>query len=67
MVEVNAEDGRTFAAFVYVMNEENDEPISMPSKYYFDGILEGYVENGMDTDYLYKALDDAGGMENIHD
>ena len=67
MVEVNAEDGKMFAAFVYVMNEENDEPISMPSKYYFDGILEGYVENDMDTGYLYKALDDAGGMENLHD
>lgn len=67
LVSVSAEDGKEFAAFVYIMNKDNNEPISMPSKYYFNGILEGYVENNMNVDYLYDALDDAGGIENLHD
>lgn len=38
----------------YVMNSGE---ISPPSKQYFDCILQGYRENGLDTDYLVKALE----------
>ena len=38
-------------------NYMNRGEISPPSKRYFNCILEGYRENGLNTDYLIKALE----------
>lgn len=50
-VEIN---GETQKCMAYVMNRGE---ISPPSKRYFNCILEGYRENGLNTDYLIKALE----------
>ncbi len=50
-VEINGEKQKCMA---YVMNSGE---ISPPSKQYFECILQGYRENGLDTDYLVKALE----------
>ena len=50
-VEIN---GETQKCMAYVMNSGE---ISPPSKQYFECILQGYRENGLDTDYLVKALE----------
>lgn len=50
-VEIN---GETQKCMAYVMNRGE---ISPPSKQYFECILQGYMENGLDTNYLIKALE----------
>lgn len=59
LVDVHTDDGRVIAAFAYVMNEESKDEVQPPSDYYFDGILEGYVDNGMNVEYLYDALSES--------
>ena len=41
----------------------NSNRIMPPSKIYFDTILEGYRDFGLDTDLLYDALDDSWTRE----
>ena len=55
IVNVILENGRVEEAIVYVM-AENRKGISLPSKQYFDCILKGYRENGINTTCLYDAL-----------
>ncbi len=50
-VEIN---GETQKCMAYVMNRGE---ISPPSKQYFECILQGYMENDLDTNYLIKALE----------
>lgn len=50
-VEIN---GETQKCMAYVMNRGEILP---PSKQYFECILQGYMENGLDTNYLIKALE----------
>ena len=50
-VEIN---GETQKCMAYVMNIGE---ISPPSKQYFECILQGYMENGLDTNYLVKVLE----------
>lgn len=50
-VEINGEKQKCMA---YVMNKGEILP---PSKQYFECILQGYMENGLDTNYLVKALE----------
>jgi len=45
----------------YTMNRDN---ISKPSKHYFDTILEGYHDFGLDTSFLYDAAGWAEFEEN---
>lgn len=54
-VNVILDNGEVEKAIVYVMTE-NRKGISMPSKDYFNCILKGYKENGIDTKYLYDTL-----------
>ena len=54
-VEVITEDGDTTEAIVYVM-ANNRKGICPPSRDYFETILTGYRENGINTDTLYEAL-----------
>ncbi len=49
-------DGEIREAMVYVMNGGQ---ISVPSETYYNGIKKGYIDNGLDTDYLEKALEQA--------
>lgn len=53
-VTVDMDDGRTLDAFAYVM-QPSFNTIEEPNNTYFNCIEEGYIENGMDLDYLYEA------------
>ena len=46
--------GRTYDAMAYVMNGMEIAP---PSRAYYEGILAGYLANGMDTSYLDAAVE----------
>ncbi len=41
-------------AFAYIMSGGYD--VGIPSEYYFNTILEGYTDNGIDTKPLFSAL-----------
>lgn len=55
-VNVILEDGRTEKAIVYVM-ADNRKGICPPASSYFNCIVKGYMDNGINTDYLFDALD----------
>ena len=55
IVDVILDNGEIEEAIVYIMTEDR-KGISMPSKEYYNCILNGYKENGIDTKYLYDAL-----------
>lgn len=54
-VNVILDNGKIEKAIVYVM-ADNRKGICPPAQSYFDGICEGYIENGIDVEYLYEAL-----------
>lgn len=56
--EVTVRDalGNEFSAMVYVMTEERSQVVCFPHTAYHDGILEGYIQNDMDTEPLKDAL-----------
>lgn len=56
IVNVILEDGRTEKAIVYVM-ADNRKGIYPPASSYFNCIVKGYMDNGINTDYLFDALD----------
>ncbi len=55
-VNVILDNGKIEKAIVYVM-ADNRKGICPPSQSYFDCIYEGYIENGIDVEYLYDALE----------
>ena len=55
IVNVILDNGKVEKAVVYVM-ADNRKGICPPTQTYFDGICEGYIENGIDVKYLYEAL-----------
>ena len=55
IVEVILDSGEIEKAIVYVM-AENRKGICPPYQNYFDSIENGYIENGIDVEYLYEAL-----------
>lgn len=55
-VNVILDNGKIERAVVYVM-ADNRKGICHPSKTYFEGIKIGYIENGIDVEYLYDALE----------
>lgn len=55
-VEVWFEDGTSDVAIVYVM-ADNRKGICPPSRSYFDCVIKGAIENDIDIEYLYDALD----------
>ena len=55
-VNVTLDDGAEERAVVYVM-ADNRKGICPPTSGYFNGIVKGYMDNGINTDYLFKALD----------
>lgn len=56
IVDVILDNGKIEKAIVYVM-AENRKGICPPYKDYFDGIKRGYIENGINVEYLYEALE----------
>ena len=55
-VMVKLDNGLRKKAIVYVMNDKR-KGISPPMKRYFDCILKGCMDNNIDVQYLYDALD----------
>lgn len=45
---------RKVSAFAYIMTSGYD--VGIPSEYYYNTILEGYTDNGIDTKPLFAAL-----------
>lgn len=55
-VNVMLDNGKKAKAIVYVM-ASNRKGISPPASSYFNCIFKGYMDNGINTDYLFDALD----------
>jgi hypothetical protein len=56
VVNVVLENGKEEEAIVYVMADDR-KGISPPASSYFNCIFKGYMDNGINTDYLFDALD----------
>jgi cation transport regulator ChaC len=56
IVNVVLDNGEETEAIVYVM-ADNRKGICPPASSYFNCIFKGYMDNGIDTDYLFDALD----------
>lgn len=55
-VSVKLDNGKIEKAVVYVMADRR-KGICPPYQNYFDCIKIGYIENGIDTEYLYESLE----------
>ena len=55
-VNVILDNGKEEEAIVYVM-ADNRKGICPPASSYFNCIVQGYIDNGINTDYLFNALD----------
>lgn len=53
-------DGKSYKGMAYLMNRGE---ISPPSQQYYNTILQGYRENGLDESYLQKALENSLQMD----
>lgn len=53
-VEVRDQNGQTFSVMAYVMTDLCKEP-AVPSNFYYNGIWEGYRQNGLPTAALKRA------------
>ncbi len=53
-------NGQSYEGMAYLMNHGE---ISPPSQQYYDTILQGYRENGLDESYLQKALENSFQMD----
>lgn len=62
-VTVRDGEGREYTVMAYVMTELCREP-AIPSNYYYDGILEGYRQNGLPAAELKKAWEHC--VEEVH-
>ncbi len=58
MVTVRDAEGRSLSVMVYIMDERFREPV-LPSESYYNGILEGYRQNGLPVSELKKAWEHA--------
>ena len=58
MVTVRDGEGRSLSVMAYIMDERFREPM-LPSATYYNGILEGYQQNGLPVAALKKAWDHA--------
>ncbi len=58
MVTVRDGEGRSLSVMVYIMDERFQES-ELPTKTYYNGILEGYRQNGLPVTALKQAWDHA--------
>ena len=63
MVTVRDGLGRSLSAMVYIMDERFREPM-LPTDSYYNGILEGYQQNGLPVTALKQAWDHA--VQEVH-
>ena len=63
MVTVRDGEGRSLSVMAYIMDERFREPM-LPTTTYYNGILEGYRQNGLPVTALKKAWDHA--MQEVH-
>ena len=63
MVTVRDSEGRSLSVMAYIMDERFREPM-LPSNAYYQGILEGYRQNGLPATALKKAFDHA--VQEVH-
>ena len=54
-ISVKMNNGKTVSGMVYVMDKKKD--FGIPSKRYYDTVRQGYLECGLDTTILDKAVD----------
>lgn len=53
-------DGKSYKGMAYLMNRGE---ISSPSQQYYNTILQGYRENGLDESFLQRALENSFQMD----
>ena len=53
-------NGKSYEGMAYLMNRGEITP---PSQQYYNTILQGYRENGLDESYLQKALENSLQMD----
>lgn len=63
MVTVQDSEGRALSVMAYIMDERFREPM-LPSDSYYQGILEGYRQNGLPADALKQAWEHC--VEEVH-
>ena len=63
MVTVRDAEGRSLSVMAYIMDERFREPM-LPTDTYYNGILEGYRQNGLPVAALKKAWDHA--VQEVH-
>ena len=63
MVTVRDSEGRSLSVMAYIMDERFREPM-LPTTTYYNGILEGYRQNGLPVAALKKAWDHA--VQEVH-
>ena len=64
MLTVRDGEGRSLSVMAYIMDERFREPM-MPSESYYNGILEGYRQNGLPVTALKEAWDHA--VQEVHE
>jgi len=64
MVAVRDAEGRSLSVMVYIMDERFREPL-LPSESYYNGILEGYRQNGLPVPELKKAWENV--VREVHE
>ncbi len=63
MVTVRDAEGRSLSVMAYIMDERFREPM-LPTDTYYNGILEGYRQNGLPVAALKKAWEHA--IQEVH-
>ena len=58
MVTVRDSEGRSLSVMAYIMDDRFREPM-LPTESYYNGILEGYQQNGLPVSALKKAWEHA--------
>ena len=64
-IKVQKDSGKEISAIVYVMTKDR-KGFSPPMERYFNVCEAGYIENGLDTKYLYDALRDSWENETFY-
>ena len=63
MVIVRDSEGRSLSVMAYIMDDRFREPM-LPAESYYNGILEGYQQNGLPVSALKKAWEHA--VQEVH-
>jgi cation transport regulator ChaC len=56
VIHVKTEDGTVYESMVYTMNAPHKDCPARPSRFYLQGILEGCVQNGIQTEPIKEAV-----------